>query len=341
MAEAQFQFPDEQDDKQNPEALEAEGVEVEIIDDTPPEDRGKEPLPKELVKELEEDSLEDYSEKVKKRLSQMKKVWHDERREKEAARREAEEAFRIAQVKDNEIKRLRQQIGVGQQAVADEQTKTAEFEIANAKKLLQSAYEEGDSAKIAEAQEALTDAKIKLKETQYRKPALQEENFVVQSQQQYQQPVQVDRKAEAWRDKNTWFGADAEMTSLALGLHEKLCREKSKEYYERGMSDEAVNNEINKYLRSDDYYELIDGTMRKRFPEYFDGSDTEEVDTETPQPKVKEKPRKPATVVAPATRSTAPTKVRLTNTQLAIAKKFRLTPEQYAKEMMKLENDNG
>ena len=56
-------------------------IELEVVDDTPPEDQGREPMPKELVKELEEDELEDYSEKVKSRLKQMKKVWHDERRE--------------------------------------------------------------------------------------------------------------------------------------------------------------------------------------------------------------------------------------------------------------------
>jgi hypothetical protein len=71
--------------------------EIEIEDDTPPEDRGREPLPKELVKELEDDELEEYSEKVKTRLKQMKKVWHDERREKERALREQQTAIEMAQ----------------------------------------------------------------------------------------------------------------------------------------------------------------------------------------------------------------------------------------------------
>lgn len=320
MAEAAFKFPDEQGKGQEQQAVE---LEIEIVDDTPPEDRGKEPLPKELVKELEEDDLEEYSEKVKKRLSQMKKVWHDERREKEAARREAEEAFRIAQVKDNEIKKLRGQLGAGEKAFSEEVTKSAEFEIVSAKKQLQQAYEEGDPVKIADAQEALTDAKIKLKEAQYRRPPLQEDKFEVQDAQQVQEPQPVyDPRAEAWRKDNTWFGVDEEMTSLALGLHQKLVRQ--------GVDP-----------RSDEYYSRVDEAMKKRFPEYFDGQEPEEEPEERPQSRVKEKPRKPATVVAPATRSTAPNKVRLTQTQLAIAKKFRLTPEQYAKEMLKLENDNG
>lgn len=103
------------------------------------------------------------------------------------------------------------------------------------------------------------------------------------------------------------------MTSLALGLHEKLVRS--------GVSP-----------TSDEYYRRIDDTMHKRFPEYFGDTDS-----------LEEKPaqRKPSTVVAPATRSTAPKKVRLTKTQLALAKKFKLTPEQYARELLKTENANG
>lgn len=322
MAEAAFKFPDEQENPKS-EAKEAEDIQIEIVDDAPPEDRGRQPLPKELVKELEDDDLEEYSDKVKKRLSQMKKVWHDERREKEAARREAEEALRIAQAKDNEIKKLRGQLGAGEKAFSEEVTKSAEFEITSAKKQLQDAYEEGDPVKIADAQEALTDAKIKLKEAQYRRPPLQEDRFEVQDAQQVQEPQPVyDPRAEAWRKDNTWFGVDEEMTSLALGLHQKLVRQ--------GVDP-----------RTDEYYHRVDEAMKKRFPEYFDGQAPEEEPEEQPQSRAKEKPRKPATIVAPATRSTAPNKVRLTQTQLALAKKFRLTPEQYAKEMIKLENNNG
>jgi hypothetical protein len=322
MNQPAFKFPDEVEDKKD-ESKEADALEVEIVDDTPPEDRGREPLPKEIVKELEEDDLEEYSEKVKKRLSQMKKVWHDERREKEAALREREEAIRFAQVKDSEIKQLRSKLTSGEKLIAEEFTRASEFEIAAAKESLRKAYEEGDPTKIADAQEALTDAKIRLKEVQYRRPALQTESEGVEQQQQTQEPprVAVDPKAEQWRTKNTWFGVDAEMTSLALGLHEKLVRS--------GVDP-----------RSDDYYRRVDETMRKRFPEYFDGTETGEPEDERAQSKA-EKPRKPATVVAPATRSTAPNKVRLTHTQQALARKLGLTNEQYAKEVVKLENQNG
>jgi hypothetical protein len=320
MNQPAFKFPDEIEDKKD-EAKGPEGVEIEIVDDTPPEDRGREPLPENIKKELEEDDLEEYSEKVKKRLSQMKKVWHDERREKEAALREREEALRFAQVKDSEIKKLRDELGTGRQTYFDDMTKAAETEIATAKEKVKQAYETGDPSLIADAQEALTDAKVKMQTLKFQRPSLQPVEKEVEHTQQYQEPRPVaDPKAEAWRSKNTWFGVDEEMTSLALGLHQRLVRQ--------GLDP-----------RSDDYYSRVDETMRKRFPEYFDEEpkDTEEPETR-PAAKEKSEPRKAATVVAPATRSTAPKKVRLTQTQLALAKRLGLTPEAYAQELIKLEN---
>ena len=94
MDKDEFQFPDEVEAKGKPEA--EEKFEFEIEDDTPPEDRGREPMPKEIVQELEEDELEEYSDTVKTRLKQMKKVWHDERREKERVLREQQEALAYA-----------------------------------------------------------------------------------------------------------------------------------------------------------------------------------------------------------------------------------------------------
>lgn len=320
MNQPAFKFPDEQ------EAVKDEGkkdaLEVEIIDDTPPEDRGREPLPKEVVKELEDDDLEEYSEKVQRRLKQMKKVWHDERREKEAAQREREEALRFALVKDSEIKKLRQELGTGRQIYFDEITKAAESELISAKDKVKQAYESGDPALIADAQETLTDVKVKLQTLKFQQPPLQERQTGVEAQPQYQETRQVsDPKAEAWRSKNTWFGSDDEMTALALGLHNRLVRQ--------GVDP-----------RSNEYYSRVDETMRKRFPEYFDEASNEEPETR-PAAKDKPEPRKAATVVAPATRSTAPKKVRLTQTQLALVKRLGITPEAYAQEIIDLETQNG
>ena len=315
----EFKFPDEVDaEKAVAEAGGDEKFDIQVEDDTPPEDRGRAPLPKEVVDELEKDDLEEYSEKVKKRLGQMKKVWHDERREKERAIREREEALRFAQTREQEIRQLKQRLGNGERAYVQEVTKAATNELNVAKERLKQAYEAGDSDKITDAQEALTDAKLRIKQYENFKPSLQEEESVVQQTQQFQVPPStqptIDPKAEAWKEKNAWFGTDEEMTALALGLHEKLVRS--------GIDP-----------RSDDYYDRVNATMRKRFPDYF-----EEEQTQTKQ---EEKPArtKPANVVAPVTRSTAPRQIRLTSSQVALAKRLGLSNEQYAKELMKLESN--
>jgi hypothetical protein len=322
MAES-YKFPDEVEEKPQLEVQEAQNpepeVEIEVVDDVPPQDRGKEPLPKEIVKELEEDDLDEYSEKVKKRLSQMKKVWHDERRAKEAAAREREEAIRVAQQILNENKQLKEKLGAGEKLFVEEATKGATTDVTIAKEKLRKAYESGEADQIADAQEALTDAKLRLRDVQSFKPALQHEEKSVQPEieQVQAQSRPADPKAEAWRQRNPWFGADVEMTALAYGLHEKLVRS--------GVDP-----------TSEDYYRRVDETMRKRFPENF-----EEEQTQTMEEVEKPAPRKAATVVAPATRSTAPRKVRLTHTQLALAKKWKITPEQFANEIIKLESNNG
>jgi hypothetical protein len=311
--QTEFKFPDEVDPTAEVEA--ADDIEVELVDDTPPEDRGRKPLPQNVVEELDGDDLEEYSDKVKKRLGQMKKVWHDERRAKEAALREREEAIRFAQQAYQEAQQLRQRVGTGEKYLAEELTRSAQTEVGTAKEKLRQAYEQGDAELIANAQEALTDAKLKLKETQFFTPSLPEEENRVQTPQQVPAPRPVvDEKAENWRQRNQWFGVDEEMTALALGLHEKLVRS--------GVDP-----------RSDDYYRRVDETIRKRFPEQF---------AEEEGQRGRSPARKQATsVVAPATRSSAPRQVRLTPSQVAIAKKLGLTNEAYARELMKLENQNG
>ena len=321
MAEnEEYKFPDETETPTD-QADESD-IDVKIEDDTPEEDKGRKPLAKEVVDELENDNLDEYSQKVKKRLTQMKRVWHDERREKERAAREKDEALRFAQVQMEENKRLKQRLGMNEKAFIHEITKSATNDLSVAKDKLKSAYESGDAEQIASAQEMMTDAKLKLQEYSRFRPSLQQNESGVQVNEQVQAPQAsapvADHKATAWREKNAWFGADEEMTALALGLHEKLVRS--------GVDP-----------RSDDYYRRIDETMRKRFPESFDE------DEETPKTKEAEKPAraKPANVVAPVTRSTAPRQVRLTPTQVALAKKLGLSNEQYALEVMKLETNNG
>jgi hypothetical protein len=292
----------------------ADDFDLEIEDDTPAEDRGREPLPKDVVEELDKDDLTDYSDRVKQRLSQMKKVWHDERRAKEAAAREKEEAIRFASAIAEENKRLKTTLSTGEEDYIRTIYNAVAQQLEVAKRDYREAYDSGESEKVIEAQQRMNDAQLRLSQVQNYKPqyrfALQEEQNNVYIPQNQPRVPKPDDRALRWQDKNTWFGQDEEMTSLALGLHEKLVR--------NGVDP-----------TSEDYYRRIDSTMQKRFPEYF-GDAT--LDEDTPAQ------RKPSTVVAPATRSTAPKKVRLTKTQVALAKKFGLTPEQYARETLKLEN---
>lgn len=319
MPEQAFKFPDEQQVEVKTEASE---LEVEVVDDAPPEDQGRKPLPEAQVKELEADDLSAYDDKVKNRLSQMKKVWHDERRAKEAAIREKEEATRFAELRDREVRELRAKLGAGERLFVDEVTKSTTNELAAAKDKLKKAYEAGDADLIAEAQDALTDARVRLRELERMKPALQPENFQVQQPQphvQQSQAVTVDKKAETWRNANTWFGVDAKMTGYALGLHQELVT--------AGVDP-----------RSDDYYDKVNAALRQTFPDRFE-SEENAGDTEEPV-KPSTRSKTPA-VVAPVSRTTSPKRIRLTASQSALAKRLGLTPEAYARELMKLENTNG
>jgi hypothetical protein len=296
----------------------ADDIDLEIEDDIPAADRGKEPLPKDKVEELENDTLEDYSDRVKQRMAQLKKVWHDERRAKESADRERQEAIKFAQQIAEENKKLKTTLSSGEETYIHTLKGALEQQLHSAKRDYREAYDLGDSEKIIEAQQKMNDAQFRLSEAQRYTPqyknTLQEDEKEVYIQENRPQAPKPDNKALAWQDKNDWFGKDEEMTSLALGVHEKLVRS--------GIDP-----------TSDEYYRRIDSTMQKRFPEYF-GDAT--LDEDQPAQRTK-----PSNVVAPATRSTAPKKVRLTKTQVALAKKFGLTPEQYARETLKLENANG
>jgi len=295
----EFKFPHEAEDVK-------ENLEIEVEDDTPEEDRNKKPSEPEFVEQLEKDELEEYSDEAKKKISQFKKVMHDERRAKEAAQREQQEAIDLARKVLEENKFLKQRLSTGEEQLISTYKDSADKEVEMAKREYRDAYESGDTDRIIAANEKLTEAKIKAQQAQrFTKNTLQEQENEVQIPQQVQKVPQTDTKAEKWRESNTWFGQDEEMTSLALGVHEKLVKE-------NGMA----------YATTDEYYKRIDATMRKRFPEYFN----EEVEVET---------KKPSVVVAPATRSTSSKKVRLKTSQINLAKKLGLTPEQYAQELLK------
>ena len=309
----EFKFPDEVENE--PETK----FEIEIEDDIPPEDKEKTPLPKNIVDEIDEDDLENYSQEARQRLFQMKKLVNDERRAKETALREHQEAIRVANLVINENKALKGRLNDGEKVYVSTAKENISRELSEAKREYREAYDSGDSERLVEAQERLTEVKMKAQDIERYKPqydenALQAQENEVQIQHQQPAPQRLDSKTQSWLDKNKWYGEDDDMTFLASGIHRRLERE--------GVP-----------LGSDHYWNVINTEVRKRFPEKFS-----EEDTGTKDPV---KINKPSTVVAPATRSTSSKKIKLTQTQLALAKKFNLSPEQYAMELTKLESQNG
>jgi uncharacterized protein (UPF0335 family) len=308
-----YKFPDEKNEPEVEVTTEQDDQDdklvIEIEDDTPEQDRNKESLPEKVKQELYEDELEDYSTKVRKKLIQMKKLAHDERREKEAAMREQNEAIAFAQKVLEENKRLKSNLNNSEKNVLATVTQAVSMELDAAKKAYREAYDSGDTDRVMEAQERLTDAKMKVDKVKNFRPApVQEEENVVQTAPQAQPQFRPDPSAQQWQQENQWFGEDEEMTSLALGLHERLKRE--------GVA-----------ISSQEYYRRIDDTIRKRFPEKFDAEHEERTEKRT----------KPSSVVAPATRSTSSKRIKLSLSQQNIAKKLGLTHEQYAREALKMD----
>lgn len=310
-----FEFPDEKEAKSNSSE---DNFEFEIEDDTPPVDRGRTPLPKEIVEELDKDELEEYSENVKIKLKQFKKVWNDERRDKDQALRERQVAEDLARRVLDENKRLKSRISEGERSFLSTYRGAAELELSAAEKAYKDAYDMGDSDAIIDAQKKLNSAQFKLQKAQEYVPSLQQDEDDVQVASEAQVP-RPDQRAVAWQERNTWFGKDEEMTSLALGLHQKL-----------------VNQYGASYPTTDEYWAKVDQTMRRRFPDYFEEDKQDET-----QPTKTQRTEKPSTVVAPATRSTGSKKVVLKQSELNIAKRLGLSPEQYVREKMKMEAKNG
>ena len=311
MAE-QYKFPDEQEVEEKDIEIETEegDIELEIVDDTPEEDRGRKPLDREVNDPTDEEVAE-YSDKVQKRMKELTHARHDERRAKEAALREREEAVRVAQKLIEENKALRQNVSTSQNTAVESMKAQAESSLVMARKKLKEAQENYDTDAIIAAQEELAEAKFNMERLKNYRPApLQEQKEEVYNQTTTPQVPQPDPKAMSWQQQNQWFGQDDEMTSLALAVHKKLV--------ESGVDP-----------RSDEYYERVDARMREVFPSYFGEAKKE-------QPS-----KRPANVVAAVSRAAnGKTKVKLTKTQEALARKFNLTNEQYAKEVLKLTSES-
>jgi len=285
---------------------------VVVVDDTPDRDKGRKPLDQE-VDDPTDTELATYSEGVQTRIRKLTHARHDERRAREGMEREKLELERVAQALLNENKQLKQQYNAGAQEFARVSLSAADKELEAARKRLKEAHESYDTDAIIAAQEAFADAKtMHTRAKDFRPPVVQDDEDVVQRGQSAPQAAQIDDKTVQWQGRNQWFGAAGreDMTSFSLGLHQKL-----------------VNSGVDP--RSDEYFERIDSRLREVFPDFFSSGER--------KPDASQ-PRKPATVVASgAQRSSGSRKIQLTTTQVTLAKRLGLTPQQYAVEVLKLE----
>jgi hypothetical protein len=307
MSNAQ-QAEQELDDDLNDE------LEIEIVDDVEEDDKPRVSEKDYTGPEIpEDDEIESYSERVQKRMKKLSFEAKEAERQRQALAREREELLRVSQTFHSENEKLRQQLQQNEGTLVAQAKARLEAQLAQAKASYKEAYELGDTEKMIEAQEKLTSLNNDMyRVNNYRpRPAQQPAPQAVQQPQRPQAP-KLDERQERWLSDNDWYGKDRQMTAFALGVHEEL-----------------VYNGVDP--NSDKYYTEINSAVRKRFADKFE-DDLEEVEVA---------PKKKANVVAPATRSSKnPQKVKLTQTQVALAKRLGLTPQQYAAQLLK-EQLNG
>ena len=303
----EFQFPDEIDESKPSTETK---YEVEIEDDTPPQDRGRKPAPP--PDDPTEDELASYDEKVQSRIKKFTRGYHDERRAKEQALREREATEVYARQIIEENKRLQQQLSTGSKAFIQQSQSVAEVELNAAKKRYKEAYEAGDVDALTDAQMQIAEATLRIDKAKDLRPIEVEERQQPQAAQNAAPQQPVTPRTQKWIDANTdWWGQDDEMTMTAMGIDRKLQKEYGPDY-----------------VGTEEYFRTIDKTMRKRFPEHFETVQSEE-------PEEEETPRRAtrATVVAPAARSTSPTRIRLKASEAAQARRLGVPLEEYARQV--------
>ncbi len=253
-------------------------------------------------KDDKKQELEQYSEGVQKRIAKLTKKWREAERQKEAAIDfakgvQAEHSHlksRYSQLEPNYVKALENRVTAGMEA---------------AKARLAKAREAGDIDAEVDAQKAIAQLGVEetrltaLKEKQSQAKEKEVKTPSLQDTVDKQMPT-PDPKAEAWAEKNAWFGKDSAMTYTAFDYHKKLTEQE-------GFDP-----------NSDEYYTEIDKRMRLDFPHKFGKTESQE-------------PTKTTQIVASATRSVRPGRksVRLTSSQVAIAKKLGVPLEEYAKQL--------
>ena len=306
---------------------ESDDLEIEIIDDRPIADR-KTPRVKTTATNDEdiESEIEGVDEQVKKRINRLKYEFHEERRAKEATEKVREEAITYAQKVQEENKRLAALIGKGEEALLGQISAKAQSQLERAKAEFKEAYESGNSEKMLEANETILNSSVDLRSANEKinyyeqQKQVQAQQPVAPQQTASQQFAPPDPKGVKWLQDNKWFGdpKHKDLTGFAYGLHETL------------INDERI------HPTSDEYYQQVDTRMRKAFPDFF-GTENQAEDTISTDVVETASSRKPSSVVAPATRNNGamPRKVQLTATQVNLARRLGITPEQYAKQLAK------
>jgi hypothetical protein len=273
------------------EGFEGQEVEIDDVSDQPEEKAFSE----------SEDEHEEYSQSVKKRIDRLTKKMRE-------AERQKEEAIKYAQGVQSEAESIKAKLNAVDQGYLNEYGGRLTAETHTAQEAFKRAIAVGDPDATLEAQKKLTElqfASNKLEEAKRvqsrRKPPEQAQQQPQQQQQQYQQPAtRPDPRAEQWAEKNEWFGNDNTMTFAAYGIHKQLV-------------DEAFDP------TSDDYYDELDKRIRGEFPHKFSDTGAK---------------RRTAQTVAGVSRTSSSNgrkKVKLTPSQVAIAKKLNVPLEEYAK----------
>ena len=245
--------------------------------------------------------LDSVSEGVQKRISKLTAQWRESQRREQAA-------LEYAQGLQRQHQEMQQQLMHTDYGRLNEAKTRLETQQQTLKNILRKAREEGDFDTETEAQQRMTDLILEQRQVagwmqsqqQRMEKPVQQEQYVPQPQPQYAQPQQPQPspKADAWAAQNPWFGSDQTMTYAAWGIHNAL------------VSDEGFDP------NSDQYYTELDKRIKETFPQRF-------------------RQQRTVPTVAPATRSSginsARRVVKLSASQVAIAKKLGVTPEQYAK----------
>lgn len=303
----EFAFPDEE--KETPVQQE---LEIDMDTEEKPQVKAAE------SEDPTDEELAQYDETVRNKLKKYTNNYHNERRARKAAQREREEAEAFAKSVYEENKRLKDQLESGSKVFIEQNKSTAEMQLENAKKKLQKAFEDGDADAFAEAQVEVTKASLRLDKAETMTP------IVSQPSEPPRQQSNTNPRTKQWVENNSeWFGVDEEMTMAAMGLDKKL----QKQY----GSD---------YIGSEDYFKTIDKTIRKRFPEHFGIAEEDEPPKKASQmAEEPPSPRRMSSIVAPATRSTPPSRIKLDPRQVSLARKLGVTPEEYARHVSLIERN--